>query len=65
MRNRNVSFAEHRAGTIPPDDLPADAVIDSDRRQTGMKPAITSGNRSSKNYLKWIPDHEDPQGGKQ
>lgn len=28
-----MSLAERRAWTIPPDDLPADAVIDSGRRQ--------------------------------
>jgi hypothetical protein len=28
-----VSLAERRTWTIPPDDLPADAVIDSGRRQ--------------------------------
>jgi hypothetical protein len=28
-----VSFAERRTWTIPPDDLPADAMIDSGRRQ--------------------------------
>jgi len=33
IRNRNVSLAERRAWTIPPDDLPADALIDSGRRQ--------------------------------
>ena len=33
IRNRNVSFAERRGWTIPPDDLPADAVMDSGRRQ--------------------------------
>ena len=33
IRNRNVSLTERRAWTIPPDDLPADAVIDSGRRQ--------------------------------
>ena len=33
IRNRNMSLAERRTWTIPPDDLPADAVIDSGRRQ--------------------------------
>ncbi|MFA6728615.1 MAG: hypothetical protein WCS17_10435 [Prevotella sp.] len=33
IRNRNMSLAERRAWTIPPDDLPADAMIDSGRRQ--------------------------------
>jgi hypothetical protein len=33
IRNRDVSLAERRAWTIPPDDLPADAVIDFGRRQ--------------------------------
>jgi hypothetical protein len=28
-----MSLAERRAWTIPPDDLPADAMIDSGRRQ--------------------------------
>ena len=32
--NSKVSLAERRAWTIPPDDLPADAVIDSGRRQS-------------------------------
>lgn len=33
IRNRNVSFVERCTWTIPPDDLPADAMIDSGRRQ--------------------------------
>ena len=33
IRNRNMSLAERRTWTIPPDDLPKDAVIDFGRRQ--------------------------------